>query len=223
MIAVLRNNAGTSNWQVLHNEAIGVIGYLLGIDEYVQKALHGVSGFEFHMQNSMLDDGLWYEGSLGYHFLSLGGYETLAEVALRHGTDLYHMTVPMTNDPSRTKSFRDMYLSPVLVALPDLTLPAINDGGGTLTGNQDNYEVAYSRFPEFETQFGWALCKIIAANGGAFVSIPNIYRFLKTQSHNKNISLQAEIPQLVLVRKDASFVVHSGRTHDFQPARVDVP
>lgn len=147
-----------------------MIGHVLGDSSYVITAIDGPSGFIFHMKNSMQDDGFWFEGSVGYHFLVVGAYERLAEATRRRGRDLFTETVPMTSGVG-TKSFESMFIAPIELAMPDLAFPMLNDAGGeTLASQAEMYEVAYVRYPG-EQAFGFTLCQIIAAMGGARNSI----------------------------------------------------
>ena len=111
------NDAGKSNWQAWHNAAIGAAGYCLGEPAWVTAALSGKSGFAYHMKASMLSDGFWYEGSIGYHLYTLSAYRWLALAARHTGQDLYKA------------GLLKMVRAPLLMALPDLSFPKLNDGG----------------------------------------------------------------------------------------------
>lgn len=113
---IARHDAGMSNWQAWHNAALAAAGRALGDPRLVALAVHGPSGFHFHMAESVLADGFWYEGSWGYHFFTLTPMTYLAEMGERGEFPLY-------GDPA----LREMYRAPVLFAPPDLVLPAFND------------------------------------------------------------------------------------------------
>ncbi len=115
---IARHDAGTSNWQAWHNAAIAAAGRALADPRLVAHALYGPSGFHFHMAESVLEDGFWYEGSWGYHFYTLSPMTYLAEMGERGQFPLY-------DDPA----LRSMYFAPILFAPPDLVLPAFNDSG----------------------------------------------------------------------------------------------
>jgi len=117
-VAVIQNyDAGKSNWQAWHNAAIGSAGYTVGEQKWITSALSGKSGFAYHMKNSMLSDGFWYEGSIGYHLYTLSAYRWLALAARHMKQDLY------------AGGLLKMVRAPLLMALPDLTFPKLNDGG----------------------------------------------------------------------------------------------
>ena len=46
-------------------------------------------GFRAQIAKGVTDDGLWYEGSLGYHAYTMDAVWPLAEAARRAGMDLY--------------------------------------------------------------------------------------------------------------------------------------
>lgn len=115
---ILRHDAGMSNWQAWHNAAIAAAGRSIGDPRLVAHAVYGPSGFHYHMAESVLADGFWYESSWGYHFYTLSPMTYLAEMGERGSFPLYP-------DPA----LQSMYLSPILFAPPDLVLPAFNDSG----------------------------------------------------------------------------------------------
>ena len=62
---VKRNDKKETNWQSWHNSAIGGVGFLFEDIKLINESIYGSSGFKFQMQVSMMDDGMWYESSLG--------------------------------------------------------------------------------------------------------------------------------------------------------------
>ena len=115
---IKRHDSGMSNWQAWHNAAMAAAGRALEDPRWVAHAVWGPSGFAFHMDESVLEDGFWYESSWGYHFYTLTPMTYLAELGARGGFPLY-------DDPS----LQSMYTAPVQFAPPDLVLPSFNDSG----------------------------------------------------------------------------------------------
>lgn len=115
---IKRNDAGKSNWQAWHNAAIAMVGRAIDDPCLTAFAVNGDSGFYFHMANSVLSDGFWYESSWSYHFYTLTPMTYLAELGERGSFPLY-----------QEEPLRKMYLSPIQFAPPDLVLPAFNDSG----------------------------------------------------------------------------------------------
>ena len=134
---ITRNNAGMSNWQSWHNAAIGAVGFALEDQALIAKALDDPKGgFRFQMRQSVLPDGVWYEGAWGYHFYALDPLCQLAEMAARGGLDLY-AELPL----------RRMFDTPLRLALPDWSLPNFSDSGNvSLASYQRLYEIAYARY-----------------------------------------------------------------------------
>lgn len=106
----------THNIRCWLNAAIGSIGYLYDDADLVEDAVHGYYGFFKQLKLGTTSDGLWFEGTLGYHYYALQALLILAETARRNGADL-----------SSHRPLRKMSAAPFLLALPDGTMPAIND------------------------------------------------------------------------------------------------
>ena len=143
---IMRNDAKMSNWQSWHNAAIGAVGFTLQDRNLIARAIDGPSGFRYQMRESVIEDGIWYEGAWGYHFYALHAHVQLAEMAARDGIDLW-----------AEPPLRKMFEAPLLLALPDWTLPPFNDSGATSLLAQDYlYEAAYNRYrdPRFAALLG---------------------------------------------------------------------
>jgi hypothetical protein len=145
-VAVIqRNNAGISNWQSWHNAAIGAAAFALRDKELADAAINGRSGFQFQMENSVTDDGFWFEGSWGYHYYALSSHLQLTEMAVRSGMDLY-----------KNPRYKGLYQASLLFMAPNRVLPAFHDGhlASGLAG-ASYYEVAYRRW--HDPMFAWAV------------------------------------------------------------------
>lgn len=139
--AVVRSfDEGVSNRQAFNNAGIGAVGFLYQDQELVRHALAGPHGFGYHLRESLLEDGIWYEGET-YHFATLDHTLDLAEFALHRGVDLYHGT-------SGYGSLRPMFDGPLKVMLPDLTFPSRKDSwfGRGIAYHRDIYELGYARY-----------------------------------------------------------------------------
>lgn len=111
-------DVGKSNWQTWHNAAIGAIGAVLEDRELMDFSVQGRSGFDFQMANSVLSDGFWYEGAIGYHFY--------AQMALfLHAQSLKEMGYDLFGNANFKKTF-DVTLQ---YAYPDLGIINSNDSG----------------------------------------------------------------------------------------------
>jgi oligo-alginate lyase len=132
---------GIHNIQCWKNSAVGLAGFATGNRELVREAIDDPDrGFRAQMARGVTDDGLWYEGSLGYHHYTMQAIWPLAEAARHAGIDLY-------SDRMRT-----LFDAPLALALPDGNTPGFNDsGGGNVTVAGPLYEIAYARWhkPEY--------------------------------------------------------------------------
>ena len=115
---IIPHNLGIHNIQCRHNSAIGLVGFLLDDKELIRKAIDDPkSGFRQQIAKGVHDDGMWLEGSSGYHFFTIEGLWPLAEAARHAGIDLY------------SPRFKSMFDGPLNLAMPDLRLPNFNDSG----------------------------------------------------------------------------------------------
>ncbi|TVY07822.1 hemoblobin-interacting domain-containing protein [Paenibacillus cremeus] len=155
---------GTSNFQTWHNAAIGIIGVLLSDNSLMDVSINGKSGFLYQMQNSVLSDGFWLEGAIGYHFYVQGALFMQAE-ALSHVLSSAHPERDMYANPS----FKKMFEVTLGYVYPDLGVSNNNDSGGypsSLVGDEKhvppvdyegvyahykNYDPGYAHLPEYES------------------------------------------------------------------------
>ncbi len=110
---LVRHHIGiVHNFACWHNAAIGTVGRLLGRESLVDFAVRGPMGFETQTREGVLADGLWWEGSMSYHFYALYPLLSLAKAL----PELRGRPV-----------LAAMLHAPLRCAYPDLSLPAPND------------------------------------------------------------------------------------------------
>ncbi|MEK6795634.1 MAG: heparinase II/III family protein [Spirochaetota bacterium] len=145
---IVKNDAGVGNWQSWHNAAMLACGLALEDTAIIDEAVNGKSGFLAQMQSSFGDDGIWYEGSWGYHFYALQALIAFSELAYRAGIDLY--THPR---------FKPLFTSSIYSATPSWTLPQFGDDKKPISifGKRSFYEVAYARYRD--DVFAWVLSR----------------------------------------------------------------
>ena len=133
---ILPRQLGIHNIQCHHNSAIGLVGFLLGDEKLIARAIDDpVRGYHQQMEKGVLGDGMWTEGSSGYHFYTLAGLWQLTEAARNCGRDLYG------------RKLQSMFDGPLALAMPDFVLPDFNDSGTVALASQDDiYELALARF-----------------------------------------------------------------------------
>jgi hypothetical protein len=131
---------GVSNRQAFNNAGMGAVALLYDDEALLGHVLSGPHGFSFHMRESLLEDGIWYEGET-YHFATLDHLLDLAEMARHRGIDLYH-------GKSGFGSLEVMFEGPLKVMLPDLTFPSRKDSwyGRGIYYHRDVYELGFARY-----------------------------------------------------------------------------
>jgi len=140
---IQRNDAGISNWQSWHNAGVAAVGFCLDDPELMAWAINGKSGLRFQLDKSVLPDGWWFEGAVGYHWYALDALHYTVEAAGHAGLDFY-----------ANAAYKSLYEAPVLYTFPNGTFPSINDSsGGSIAGQHRLYELAYRHWPE--PAFAW--------------------------------------------------------------------
>jgi oligo-alginate lyase len=142
-----RNPMGISNWQSYHNAARAWIAAATGRRDLMEQAVHDPeNGFMFQMDNSLSDDGFWYEGAWGYHF-----YTMVAQVQLVLAAQ--YMGLNLIDHPR----FRSMFRAPLACMLPDGTLPPVHDSVTVYVGK-------HAPLFEFSSRYYGLGAKIAAAS-----------------------------------------------------------
>jgi oligo-alginate lyase len=133
---------GIHNIQCWKNSAVGLVGYTTAHEELVREAIEdGDRGFLAQIERGVTEDGLWWEGSLGYHHYTMQALWPLAEAARHAGRDLY------------SDRFRRLWDAPLAMAFPNGDPPGFNDSpGSSVLRIADLYELAAARWrrPEYE-------------------------------------------------------------------------
>ncbi|MSU65252.1 MAG: hypothetical protein EXS38_03925 [Opitutus sp.] len=114
---VPRRYGAIHNFTCWHNAAIATIGRVAGRADLVAFALEGDLGQRAQLREGLLSDGLWFEGSMSYHFYSVWAI-LMSALVFRHDP-----ATTITGDRAVPKSL----LAPIQCAYPDGTLPATND------------------------------------------------------------------------------------------------
>jgi hypothetical protein len=132
---------GIHNIQCWKNSAVGLVGLATGRQELAREAIDDPErGFRVQIEKGITGDGLWFEGSLGYHQYTMSALWPLAEGARRAGIDLY------------SDRYHTIYDAPLALALPNGDSPGFNDSAGAnLKAYGLLYEIAYARWrkPEY--------------------------------------------------------------------------
>ncbi|MBN1816860.1 MAG: heparinase II/III family protein [Sedimentisphaerales bacterium] len=122
-----------------HNAAVGLVGFVSGRNDWVEKAVNGPYGLKNQISKGIREDGFWFEGSIGYHFYTVRSLEPLYLAASAKEYDL-----------SGTEKFLRMYTAPISFAFANGEFPATNDGwpGANIRDMAAYYEIAAHRMPD---------------------------------------------------------------------------
>ena len=123
---------GIHNIQCWHNACMAIAGYYLGDPDLVARGEEGAIGFHRQVEEGILEDGMWYERSMGYHYYTLNALIAHIEAARRNDNPLHEH-----------EGIRRMFLVALQLAQPNLVTPSLNDQGYTRGPiNSDTLEVA---------------------------------------------------------------------------------
>lgn len=125
---LLRFNQGTSNHQTWYNAGLLAIARVLDDSGLAKKVLTMRGGVYDQFEHSVGADGLWYEGTMAYHFYALQALMETAELTRRMGWAL-------ENDPK----FKRLFTAPLHAAYPDGSFPAIHDSDQRSIGSYDRF------------------------------------------------------------------------------------
>jgi len=120
-----------------------VVGLICGDEELLREAVYGPKGYHSQLKGSLTSDGIWFEGTIAYHFYALQAMEAIVDGTRRVGWDL-----------ARDTRLREMFTGPMQMAYPNGQFPAINDGDyATLRSYRGHYRWAHRVFgdPLFES------------------------------------------------------------------------
>jgi len=139
-----------SNWQTAHNGGYVAIGLLLEDEELVKRALFDPDhGLMRQLVSGVREDGMWYEGSWGYHRGVVNHFMHIAAMLKRSEIDIFHYA----EGPNRLRVFLDAALH---VVRPDGHMPVCGDGGSfSLFDEAGAYEIAYAEYGD--PRYGWVI------------------------------------------------------------------
>ena len=124
----------TPNIQSWVNAAVAAVGYELHDAALVHYGLDGPLGFR-HQMKAFVKEGFWTEGAWGYQFYAMRPLTMTAQMAARHGTNLWQ----------EAPALLSLFHGPLGVTLPNGALPAFNDSHEVdLYAQAGLYEVAFA-------------------------------------------------------------------------------
>ena len=129
---------GRNNHITWFNAACANVGLAIGDDKLLRDAVSGKRGLAFQLRESVTDDGIWYEGTMAYHFYALSAVQETLKAITAVGWDL-------SADPR----LKGLYLGPIRMAYPDGSFPVINDSDpASLSGRAGFYQFALDYFKD---------------------------------------------------------------------------
>ncbi|MBQ9409798.1 MAG: heparinase II/III family protein [Clostridia bacterium] len=123
------------NHEVIVNAGLGVIGLVTGRDDYTDFAVNSPYGLRYQLEHGTLEDGMWFESTLHYHFFALLAFMDYEKVA--RGTPYSLLG---------TEGYKRLYALPLKLLTPGYDLPRLGDGGNHSMLKQlaDHYEFMYA-------------------------------------------------------------------------------
>lgn len=160
--AVLKNDiywiendigGGINNHLAWHKMMLGCLGVFYDREDLVEYALHGRRGLLSLLDEGMVDDGLWCESSLNYHFTAIVPMIYLAEALCntRHAEDLYNIKTPAG------RRIRQAYDSMFGVLFPDGSIPPIGDAYARRIKLADEFTYLYAHSAYGDGRYAWLL------------------------------------------------------------------
>ena len=134
-----------SNRQALFDQAVVAIGICLKDREMLEWAINGPYGFHRLLQDEVLDEGMWREGSTGYHQGTQYHLTQIAAMCRGVGLNLF-----------QDEKMKKMYLLLPKLRYPDWRIPALADAHEMDllgTGNQWPSELGYAEYGD--PTFAW--------------------------------------------------------------------
>ncbi len=122
------------NHEVKISAALGVLGFVLEDEELLEFAVNSPYGLRWQLEHGLLAEGLWFEGSVHYHYYALQGFFAFEKLA--RGTRWSLLDGPW---------YPQMLSFPLSLLLPDGTFPRLNDciAGQEKLHHRDLYEFAW--------------------------------------------------------------------------------
>lgn len=136
-----------------HKLTMAAYGLFYDKPEWVRRAFDSEQGIRQLMEHAWLDEGLWFESALNYHYTALSGLVSLAWMLRNAGYSLDLFAHEFANGRTLEQGFSAM----VQELFPDLTIPQIGDtyGHTIYLPDQQLYEVAWTVYRK--PLFGWLI------------------------------------------------------------------
>ena len=127
------------NHEVAICASIGAIGIAIDDDELVRFAKDTKYGLKYQIDHAYLEDNIWFECSSSYHLYALHWFMMFEKMAKNTKYSLF------ADHHYRDKLYSAL-IFPLNLRIDSISTARLNDGHGSLEGNEKIYEYAYSYF-----------------------------------------------------------------------------
>ena len=110
------------NIECWHLSSLACLGVIMDDPELISLAVDGPFGLSAQFDHGIMADGWWAEGSPSYHYYMLASVLYCATALREHRPEV--VAAP---------ALRSMLTTPLTMARPDLSLPAMNDGWNSVS------------------------------------------------------------------------------------------
>lgn len=139
------------NHEVANCCALGVIGIVIGNEEFIQRGVNEKYGLKYQLDNAILEDGLWFEGTVGYHEYALLWFMEYEKMARNTEYSLF-------KDPHYRDRLYTMLTFTKKLIKRNLDVPKLNDGSQNYATKYTIFEFGYYMIPDEEILFNLQLC-----------------------------------------------------------------
>jgi len=127
-----------NNHRTWFNAAYANVGVAIGDKKLLDDAINAQGGLLWQLDNSITSDGIWYEGTMAYHFYALQAVQDTLDATRRAGWTFA--------DNAKLKS---LWLGPMQSTYPNGAFPVFHDSDpGNLRDREVFYRWAYDYFKD---------------------------------------------------------------------------
>lgn len=122
------------NHEVVIDSAMCIVGMVTNNEQLIEKGLNSKYGLRYQLEHGVLDDGLWFEGTVHYHYFMLWACMMFEKFACNTPYSLRHLGI-----------YEKMYSMPLGLMKPDFHMPCLGDGNGNGMFEElaEHYEFPY--------------------------------------------------------------------------------
>lgn len=126
------------NHEIKINAAVGIIGLILNDSRYISFALISDYGLHYQLNHGCIGEGMWFEGSIHYHYYALQSLLAYEKIA-------YKTQHSLSNNPNLLK----MLKFPLNLIMSNGNLPRLNDciAGQEQVIHSEVFEFGFREYP----------------------------------------------------------------------------